>query len=125
MIVATSLLCFALTAYRETRGEEVAAQIAALKTLQNRSIIRKTSVCSEVARHRQFAWVRKYGIKHPRPRGELDKAAWYQSKQLASSIDIVNVAGISKSHIYFNTLALGKRYKTKTTAKRIGGLLFY
>lgn len=125
MITATALLCFALTSYRETRGEEVAAQIAALKTLQNRSTINGTSVCKEVSKHRQFAWVRKYGIRHPNPQGQFDRAAWHQAKQLAASMDIVSVAGISKQHIYFNTLALGKRYHTKTTAKKIGGLIFY
>jgi hypothetical protein len=125
MIIKTALLCYALTAYRETRSEEVAAQIAALKVLENRATLNHTPVCKELAKHRQFAWVRKYGITHPKPHGELDKAAWRQSLQLAKSVKELSVRNISKKYIYFNTVALGKRYKTDTKAVRIGGLLFY
>lgn len=124
-MINTALLCFALTAYRETRGEEVAAQIAAMKVLSNRAELNHTHVCKEVAKHKQFAWVRKYGVKHPNPQGELDKAAWHQAKQLAKSVGEIHINGITPKHTYFNTLALGKRYRTKTAVKRIGGLLFY
>jgi spore germination cell wall hydrolase CwlJ-like protein len=125
MIIKSTLFCLALNGYRETRGESIAAQIAAMKILQNRATLNRTHVCEEVAKHKQFAWVRKYGVKNPNPRGELDKAAWKQAQQLAKSVDEINVAGISKKHIYFNTLALGRRYQTKTKSKKIGGLLFY
>lgn len=124
-MIKTAVLCLALNSYRETRGEEVAAQIAAMKVLENRATLNHTPICSEVAKHKQFAWVRKYGITHPHPQGEFDKAAWHQAKQLAKSVADIHINGISKRHIYFNTLALGKRYHTKTAAKRIGGLLFY
>jgi tRNA G18 (ribose-2'-O)-methylase SpoU len=96
-----------------------------MKILQNRATLNRTHVCEEVAKHKQFAWVRKYGVKNPNPKGELDKAAWKQAKQLAKSVSEINVKGISKKHIYFNTLALGRRYQTKTKSKKIGGLLFY
>jgi spore germination cell wall hydrolase CwlJ-like protein len=125
LIASAALFCLALNSYRETRSEEVAAQIAAMKVLNNRATLNHAPVCKELAKHHQFAWVRKYGIKHPNPRGELDKAAWHQAKQLAKSVGEIQVSGISKKHIYFNTLALGRRYSTKTHAKRIGGLLFY
>ena len=121
----TTLLCLALNSYRETRGEEVAAQIAAMKVLSNRASLNHAPVCKELAKHKQFAWVRKYGITHPNPRGELDKAAWHQAKQLAKSVGEISINGIGKRHIYFNTLALGKRYKTKTKPVKIGQLLFY
>ena len=124
-MIKTAVLCYALTAYREARGEEVAAQIAAMKVLSNRATLNHAPICEELAKHKQFAWVRKYGITHPNPRDEIDKVAWHQAKQLAKSVSEINVSGISKKHIYFNTLALGKRYKTKTHAKKIGGLLFY
>jgi hypothetical protein len=124
-MMTTALLCYSLVVFREARGEEVAAQIAAMKILQNRAELNHTHVCKEVAKHKQFAWVRKYGVKHPNPRGELDKAAWHQAKQLAKSVGEIHVNGISKKHIYFNTLELGRRYQTKAKAKRIGGLLFY
>jgi hypothetical protein len=125
MILKTALFCYALTAYREARGQEVAAQIAAMQILQNRATLNRTPVCKELAKHRQFAWVRKYGITQPNPRGELDKVAWQQSLQLAKSVQILNVKGITKKHTYFNTVALGKRYRTDTKLVKIGDLLFY
>ena len=125
MIAKTALLCLALNSYRETRGEEVAAQVAAMKILQNRAELNQTTVCNELKKNKQFAWVRKYGVKHPNPQGELDKAAWHQAKQLAKSVGEIHINGISKRHIYFNSLELGKRYKTKTAVKRIGKMLFY
>lgn len=124
-MIATALLCLALNSYRETRGEEVAAQIAAMKVLSNRATLNHAPICKELAKHKQFAWVRKYGVTHPNPRGELDKAAWHQAKQLAKSVGEIQVKGITPKHIYFNTIKLGKRYRTKTAVKRIGGMLFY
>lgn len=127
MIVKTALLCLALNSYRETRGEEVAAQIAAMKILQNRSELNQTTVCNELKKNKQFAWVRKYGITDPKPQGQIDKAAWIQAQQLAKSVlsNDVLVRGITPKHTYFNESWMGKRYKTKTSVKRIGGLLFY
>ena len=125
MIFKTALLCYAIATYRETRDQEVAAQIAALKILENRATLNKTPVCKELAKRKQFTFVAKYGITHPKPQGELDKAAWKQSLQLAKSVKDLSVKGITKKHIYFNTLKLGKRYKTDTKVIRIGSLLFY
>jgi spore germination cell wall hydrolase CwlJ-like protein len=124
-MMTTALVCLALTSFREARGEEVAAQIAAMKVLSNRATLNHTHVCKEVVKHKQFSWVRRYGVKNPNPKGELDKAAWHQAKQLAKSVGEIQVSGISKKHIYFNTVSLGKRYKTKTSVKRIGKMLFY
>jgi spore germination cell wall hydrolase CwlJ-like protein len=126
-VVKTALLCLALNSYRETRGEEVAAQIAAMKILQNRAELNHTTVCQEVAKHKQFAWVRKYGITDPKPHGQIDKAAWIQAKQLAKSVLVndVIVKGITPKHTFFNEARMGKRYKTKTKVKRIGKMLFY
>ena len=125
MILKTALLCYALVSFREARSEEVAAQIAALKVLENRATLNHTSVCKELAKYKQFSWVRKYGIVKPQPKGELDKAAWRQSLSLAKSVKDLSVKNITKKYVYFNTVALGKRYKTDTKAVRIGGLLFY
>lgn len=127
MIAKTALFCLALNSYRETRSEEVAAQIAAMRVLQNRATLNHSSVCAELAKNKQFAWVKKYGITYPNPQGELDKAAWKQAQQLAKSVlsNDVLVRGITPSHTYFNEVRLGKRYRTKNKIKRIGKMLFY
>ena len=127
MIAKTALLCLSLNSYRETRGEEVAAQIAAMRVLMNRAELNHTTICKELAKPNQFSWVKKYKITYPNPHGQIDKAAWIQATQLASSVlsgDVI-VKGISPKHVYFNTRNMGKRYKTKTKIKSIGKMLFY
>lgn len=123
MIAAAT--CLALVMYREARSEPIATQIATAKILENRATLNQNHVCKELARHRQFAWTRKYSITPPVPVGTKDKAAWQQSLELAKSLKMLNVQGVSKKHIYFNTVELGRRYQTKTKTKRIGKMLFY
>ena len=123
MILAAS--CLALVMYREARGENIAAQLATAKVLQNRAKKRKTGVCRELARKRQFAWTSKYKIEPPKAVGVMDKRAWSLSKRLSKSLEKVNVKGIKPTMVYFNTLPLGKRYRTKNKPVKIGGLLFY
>jgi hypothetical protein len=127
MMAKTALLCLALNGYRETRSEEVAAQIAAMRILQNRAELNHTTVCKEVSKNKQFAWVQKYGVTDPKPKGQIDKAAWIQARQLAKSVlaNDVSVRGITPKHTFFNEAWMGKRYKTKTKVKRIGKMLFY
>ena len=123
--MTTALLCTALVMYREARSEPIAAQIATAKILQHRATLNQNHVCKELVRHRQFAWTRKYKITPPVPIGTTDKAAWQQSIQLAKSLKYMNVQGVTPKHVFFNTLPLGKRYKTNTKPVRIGQLLFY
>jgi hypothetical protein len=122
---ATVALCFALVGYREARGESIAAQIATMQILQNRAKLNHEKPCKELARHRQFAWTSKYKITPPKTIGEKDKNAWQLSQSLSQSLNKVIVKGIKPNYVYFNTLKLGKRYKTKTTPIKLGGLLFY
>jgi hypothetical protein len=125
MSATTSALCFALVSYREARSEPIAAQIATMQILQNRATLNRENPCKELARHRQFAWTSKYKITQPKTIGEKDKIAWLLSMQLSQSLNKVSVKGIKPKYVYFNTLKLGKRYKTKTTPIKLGGLLFY
>jgi hypothetical protein len=118
-------LCFALVSYREARSEPIAAQIATMQILQNRAKLNSEKPCKELARHRQFAWTSKYKITPPKPIGQKDLNAWQLSQSLSQSLNKVSVKGIKPNYVYFNTLKLGKRYKTKTTPIRLGGLLFY
>lgn len=126
-MIATALLCYALVVHREARGEPTNAQIAVAKTLQNRAAKSHHSACHELTKHRQFAFVRKYGLKTPNLRkvGRLDVKAWRKSRQLATTFKTKKVRGITNKFVYFNTLKLGKRYRTKTTPVVIGKLIFY
>lgn len=125
--MATAALCYALVVHREARSEPVSAQIAVAKTLQNRAAKSHQSACHELTKHRQFAFVRKYGLKTPilKKVGALDVKAWRKSRALAKTFKAKRVRGITSKYVYFNTLKLGKRYKTKTKPIVIGKLMFY
>ena len=124
-MIKAALFCYALTGFREARGEGLAAQFAVMKVLENRARLNQKPPCVELAKHRQFAFVRKYGVTHPKPIGELDINAWFQSRRIAHALKHVMVKGITPHHTYFNHIKLGKRYKTKTQPVQIGQLLFY
>jgi spore germination cell wall hydrolase CwlJ-like protein len=124
-MIKTTLFCLSLVMYREARSEGLDAQIATAKILQNRATIRKTSVCGELAKAAQFSWVKSYRIVKPKWDGSVDWIAWEQAAKTARCLNNLSVKGITPKHIYFNTLAMGKRYKTKTKTVRIGQLLFY
>ena len=123
MIAAAT--CLALVMYREARSEPIAAQVATAKILLHRATLNKNHVCKELAKHKQFTWTQRYRITAPVPVGTIDKAAWLTSTKLAKSLKFISVKGITPNHVYFNTLALGKRYKTKTKPVRLGQLIFY
>lgn len=111
--------------YREARSEPIAAQIATAKILHHRAMQHKTHVCKELRKYKQFSWTQKYRITPPVPVGAIDKDAWTQSQKLATSLKFLAVKGITPNYVFFNTLKLGKRYKTKTKTIRLGSLLFY
>ncbi len=124
-MVKTALLCYALVSYREARAELLAAQIAAMKVLHNRATLHHKPTCEELVKHNQFAWVKKYGAVIPKPIGKSDIDAWEQSKRTAKAMRLIDVKGITPSHVFFNHVSMGKRYKTKTKPVVIGKLIFY
>ena len=126
-MIKAMALCYALASFREARGEPVAAQIAVAKILQHRAEKSHKTPCAELTKRRQFAFVKKYGLATPNMKkvGKLDVAAWHRSKRMAKTFRSMSVKGITSRHVYFNTLALGKRYKTKAKPVVIGQLIFY
>jgi spore germination cell wall hydrolase CwlJ-like protein len=123
MIVAAT--CLALVMYREARGESIATQIATARILQNRAAKRKTSECKELKRKKQFSWTSKYRVEPPHPVGAKDRAAWRLSQRLSKSLENLKVIGVKPSMVYFNTVSMGKRFKTKNKPHRIGKMIFY
>jgi spore germination cell wall hydrolase CwlJ-like protein len=124
MIVAAAT-CLALVMYREARGESIATQIATARILQNRAAKRKTSECKELKRKNQFSWTSKYKVEPPHPVGSKDRAAWRLSQRLSKSLENLKVIGVKPSMVYFNTVSMGKRFKTKNKPRRIGKMIFY
>ena len=126
-MIKTALLCYALTIHREARDQSFSAQVAVAQTLQHRATKSHETPCHELTRKRQFAFVKKYGLAIPNLKkvGAIDVAAWHRSKRLAKLFKKLSVKGITPQHVYFNTLQLGKRYKTKTKPVIIGKLIFY
>ncbi len=124
-MIKTAAFCLALVIYREARSEDLAAQIATAKILQNRATLNKTSVCGELAKASQFSWVKSYRIVRPKWDGTIDWAAWEQASATARCLNKIEVKGITPKHIYFNNASMGKRFKTKNKPVVIGKLLFY
>lgn len=124
-MIKTTLLCYSLVAFRETRSEPISAQLAAIKVLENRATLNHTSACKELEKESQFSWVEQFGITKPTLNNDFEKQAWQQAKNIALSAKNLTVKGITPQHVYFNTRAMGKRFKTKTKSVVIGNLIFY
>lgn len=90
-MVASALVCLALTVYMESRGEPYDGKVAVASVVLNRVEKNDSDICSEVTRPAQFPWARNmirktktgYVIAGRRvPSGE----AWRSSLQLADDM---------------------------------------
>ena len=58
MIIATSLVCLALTIHQESRGESLKGQIAVASVVMNRVELNNTAPCEEITKPYQFPWAK-------------------------------------------------------------------
>lgn len=80
VMIESIVVCLALTAYHEARGEAEAGQRAVMQVVLNRSKERKMKVCNVVTEKNQFSWTN--GKKDPLsqvPKGEV----WARIKMIA------------------------------------------
>lgn len=63
-MVATSLVCLALTIWTESRGEPLQGQIAVASVVMNRVETGNSTVCGEVTKPSQFPWAKNKIRKH-------------------------------------------------------------
>lgn len=117
-MVASSLMCLALTIYHEARGEPVIGQQAVAEVVLNRADKRDKSVCQVVYEPHQFSWSNKKGVPKP-------SENWDSSVKLARSyLDGDKQTSITNGAQYFHTNSIPLNCKAKNV-KRIGNHVFY
>ena len=115
-MLATSMLCIALTVYHESRNQPVPTQMAVASVVMNRAKQEHKSVCSVVKQPKQFSFVHNGRIPVP-----TDKHTFKLIKQRVAQ----NRANLSRKYTYFNHVSMGKRYQTSARPVRLAELLFY
>src|ERR1035438_8695081 len=55
-MIATSLMCLALTVYHESRNQPINGQVVVAKVVLERSKETGNSVCEEAFAYKQFSW---------------------------------------------------------------------
>jgi len=116
-MLATACLMAAM--FFEARNQPRASQIAVQSVVLNRSLKSHKSVCGVLKKHKQFTWAKGGKIPPVRPVGRLDKQAY---KVLRKHLYKRN---LSRKYLYFNTVRMGRRYKTPVPVVRIANMLFY
>lgn len=79
MIVEAALLCMALNAYHEARGEPLEGQIAVNQVAMRRAGYAPENVCREIYRPRQFSWTHQVPSRKRPP----VNAAWRRAQYAA------------------------------------------
>ena len=87
-MLEAAVLCIALNAYHESRGEPFVGQIAVSQVVMRRAGMDERRVCRTVHKYAQFSWT--LARRLPKPRGE----AWL-SAQAAAKVAIVWSKGVS------------------------------
>lgn len=117
-MVASSLICLALTIYHEARGEPILGQQAVAEVVLNRVDKRNQTVCQVVYEPKQFSWSNTRGV--PKPSRD-----WDSSVQLARSyLDGEKNTSVTNGAQYFHTNSIPLSCKAKNV-KRIGNHVFY
>lgn len=117
-MVASSLICLALTIYHEARGEPLVGQQAVAEVVLNRVKKRDKSVCEVVYEPKQFSWSNSKGLPKPNEH-------WDSSVKLARSyLDGDRQTSITNGAQYFHTNSIPLNCKAKNV-KRIGNHVFY
>jgi|GEM_PF-2439796 len=122
------VLCLTAALYKEARSETPAAQLAVAHVVMARKTTDKTSVCRVIAKRNQFSWVKNgHVLPMPKASANADKKALKQALDISARVLFGQLRSnkLKGNYQFFNTVKMGKRYKTKTKAVKIGKLLFY
>lgn len=126
-MVASALLCLALTVYSEARGEPYKGKVAVASVVLNRVEKNDSDVCSEVTRPAQFPWAKSvfrkttagYVIRKRLPSGE----AWRSSLKIADNMLSGELAVMPRiTHFHARYVKPGWRLRR---AFAVGGHIFY
>ena len=122
-MINESILCLSLAIFHESRGESKKAQYAVAEVIHNRTKHPDypDNYCAVIKQKGQFSFVKNHKSMTP-PRYELE--SWKESIAVARDFERKKSNHVGKA-LYFNTVKLGVRYKTKTKSVKIGNHIFY
>ena len=122
-MISESILCLAIAIFHESRGESKKAQYAVAEVIHNRTKHPDypDNYCAVIKQKGQFSFVKNHKSMTV-PRYELE--SWKESIAVAIDFERKKSNHVGKA-LYFNTVKLGVRYKTKTKSVKIGNHIFY
>ena len=123
-MLSESLMCLSLAIYWEARGENKVGQYAVAEVIHNRTKHSDypNDYCSVIKQKSQFSFVKNLKSLGSAPKYDLE--AWRKSVQVAKDFRQNKTNYVGKA-LYFNTVNLGIRYKTKVKPVKIGNHVFY
>lgn len=114
-----ALLCLALNAYHEARGEPFHGQVAVSQVVMRRAEYDPTKVCKVVRAPRQFSWTRH----SPRVR---DKAAWGRAVQAAKMAMLASTVDHSRGADHYHAVRVSPSWaRSMWPVVQIGEHIFY
>lgn len=121
-MISESILCLAMTIFREGRSEPIKAQYSIAEVVHNRSKHPDypNTYCGVVKQKGQFSWYKgSNSLKPPK----YEKEAWDESVKVARNF-YTNKTNYTKGSLYFNHQRLGVRFQ-KTLKVKIGNHVFF
>lgn len=109
---------FALNLYHEARGEGVEGMLLVGMVVWNRMITRNASASGVILAPKQFSWVGKAYSVH-------DIQSWVAALRIAILFASACVLDSTGGATYYNTVALGVRYRTDVTPLYFRNHVFY
>lgn len=122
VLISESILCLAMTIFREGRSEPIKAQYSIAEVVHNRSKHPDypDTYCGVVKQKGQFSWYKgSNSLKPPK----YEKEAWDESVKVARNF-YTNKTNYTKGSLYFNHKKLGVRFN-KTLKVKIGQHVFF
>lgn len=114
------LLCLSLNIYHEARSESERGQLAVATVTMNRYKDKEypNHICGVVYEPGAFSWT----FKNKRV---TDKDAYKKARKLARLVLTERYNNPVGRRKYFNTISLGKRYKTPYKPIKIDNMIYY
>lgn len=115
----TEVMCLALIAFHEARGDGKQCQQMVTEVAINRSIDQNKSVCSVMKQKGQFSFVGRKSLKTP----TKEKESWELSMKIAHS-QLKQKTNYTNGSRYFNAKRMGARFGKKKKSE-CGGHVFF
>ena len=129
MTTADAIMCLALAAWHEAKGESDKGKLAVMEVVHNRATHNKypNRVCDVVKQKGQFSWYKPSMSLSRTPLSinstNVDIQNWNKTKKLAENFS-KNKTNYTKGSLFFNHQRLGVRFGNTLKCK-IGNHVFF